>query len=160
MKVPVLARLIAVATLVSAALPAQQTITGKAAFADWSQEQPGIRRKITVADLPEPKPAEDVNNRPRVVSRPPDSWPIAPVGFKVTLYAGGDAPPMQPSEVRQKIAPPSKGTFTMPRLIRTAPNGDVFLADSGAGVIFILRGVGRDGKAAQMERFATGLDHP
>ena len=48
----------------------------------------------------------------------------------------------------------------MPRLIRTAPNGDLFLADSGAGIIFILRGVGPDGKAAQIEKFATGLDHP
>jgi hypothetical protein len=54
----------------------------------------------------------------------------------------------------------SGGTFTMPRLIRTAPNGDLFLADSGAGTIFILRGVGPDGKAAQIEKFATGLDHP
>jgi glucose/arabinose dehydrogenase len=48
----------------------------------------------------------------------------------------------------------------MPRLIRTAPNGDLFLADSGAGTIFILRGVGPDGNAAQIEKFATGLDHP
>ena len=54
----------------------------------------------------------------------------------------------------------SGGTFTMPRLIRTAPNGDLFLADSGAGTIFILRGVGPDGKAAHIEKFATGLDHP
>jgi len=34
----------------------------------------------------------------------------------------------------------------MPRLIRTAPNGDLFLADSGAGTIFILRGIGPNGK--------------
>jgi len=54
----------------------------------------------------------------------------------------------------------SGGTFTMPRLIRTAPNGDLFLADSGAGTIFVLRGVKADGKAAQIEKFATGLDHP
>src|SRR5208283_5753885 len=52
------------------------------------------------------------------------------------------------------------GTFTMPRLIRAAPNGDLFLADSGAGIIFVLRGVGAGGKAAQIEKFATGLDHP
>lgn len=51
------------------------------------------------------------------------------------------------------------GTFTMPRLIRTAPNGDLFLSDSGAGTIFILRGLGPDGKAAQIEKFAIGMDH-
>jgi glucose/arabinose dehydrogenase len=54
----------------------------------------------------------------------------------------------------------AQGTFTQPRLIRTAPNGDLFLADSGGGTIWAMRGVGPDGKAAQIEKFATGLDHP
>jgi glucose/arabinose dehydrogenase len=59
----------------------------------------------------------------------------------------------------------SGGTFTMPRLIRTAPNGDLFLADSGAGKIIVMRGVGPSGsanagKAATLETFASGLDHP
>ena len=80
-------------------------------------------------------------------------------GFKVTLYAGGDTAPMQRADNKEHMRL-SGGTFTMPRLIRTAPNGDLFLADSGAGTIFILRGVGPDGKAAQIEKFATGLDHP
>jgi glucose/arabinose dehydrogenase len=44
--------------------------------------------------------------------------------------------------------------------MRTAPNGDIFLSDSGAGIIFVMRGVGSDGKAATIEKFATGLDHP
>jgi glucose/arabinose dehydrogenase len=142
-----------------AALPAQQTITGPAAFADWNQEQPGVHRKITLADLPQPKPDEAVNNTPHVIPRPANAWPIAPAGFKVTLYAGGDAAPMQRADNKEHMEL-SGGTFTMPRLIRTAPNGDLFLADSGAGTIFILRGVGPDGKAAQIEKFATGLDHP
>ena len=136
-----------------------KTITGQAAFADWSQQQPGIRRKITVADLPAPNSAEAVSNTAHVIERPKDAWPIAPAGFKVTLYAGGDAKPMQRAENKEHMQL-SGGTFTMPRLIRTAPNGDLFLADSGAGIIFILRGVGPDGKAAQIEKFATGLDHP
>jgi glucose/arabinose dehydrogenase len=55
---------------------------------------------------------------------------------------------------------PRRRHLHQPRLIRTAPNGDLFLADSGAGTIFVLRGVGPDGKAAQIEKFATGLDHP
>ena len=142
-----------------AALPAQKTITGQAAFADWNQQQPGVRRKITLADLPEPKPEEAVNNTPHVIARPSDAWPIAPAGFKVTLYAGGDAAPMQRADNKQ-VMTLSGGTFTMPRLLRTAPNGDLFLADSGAGTIFILRGVGADGKAAEIEKFAAGLDHP
>src|SRR5580692_2961650 len=151
--------LTATAVLLPAALPAQQTITGQAAFADWNQQQPGVRREITLADLPEPKPEESVNNTPHVIPRPADAWPIAPAGFKVTLYAGGDTAPMQRADNKQVMALRA-GTFTMPRLIRTAPNGDLFLADSGAGTIFILRGVGPDGKAAQIEKFAAGLDHP
>ena len=112
-------RLVVATTLLSAAMPAQQVVTGQAAFADWSQEQPGVLRRITVADLPEPKPDESVQNRAHVIVRPSDLWPIAPPGFKVTLYAGGDAPPMQPKEVRKKMKH-NKGTFVIPRLIRTA----------------------------------------
>src|ERR1700721_767357 len=151
--------LAAAAALLPSALAAQKTITGQAVFADWNQQQPGVRRKITLADLPEPKPEEAVNNTPHVIARPADAWPIAPAGFKVTLYAGGDSTPMQRSD-NKEVMTLSGGTFTMPRLIRTAPNGDLFLADSGAGTIFILRGAGPDGKAAQIEKFATGLDHP
>jgi glucose/arabinose dehydrogenase len=149
----------AATVLLPLTLPAQKTITGQAAFADWNQQQPGVRRKITLADLPQPKPEEAVNNTPHVIARPADAWPIAPAGFKVTLYAGGDTTPMQRADNKQ-VMTLSGGTFTMPRLIRTAPNGDLFLADSGAGTIFVLRGVGTDGKAAQIEKFATGLDHP
>src|SRR5271155_1365018 len=149
----------AAAMLLPATLPAQQMITGPNAFADWNQERPGVLRKITLADLPAPKPDEAVNNTPHVIPRPADAWPVAPDGFKVTLYAGGDAVPMQRADNKEHMQL-SGGTFTMPRLIRTAPNGDLFLADSGAGTIFILRGVGPDGKAAQIEKFATGLDHP
>jgi glucose/arabinose dehydrogenase len=145
--------------LVPASLSAQQTITGQAAYADWDQQQPGIRRKITVADLPAPKPEEAVNNTPHLIPRPADAWPVAPAGFKVTLYAGGDAAPMQRADNKENMEL-SGGTFTMPRLLRTAPNGDLFVADSGAGAILILRGIGKDGKAAQIEKFATGLDHP
>ena len=136
-----------------------QVVTGQAAFADWNQQQPGAHRKITVADLPEPKPDESVQNQPRVIPRPENAWPIAPAGFKVTLYAGGDNAPMQRADNTEHMAR-AKGTFTMPRLMRTAPNGDIFLSDSGAGIVFVMRGVGPDGKAAQLEQFATGLDHP
>jgi glucose/arabinose dehydrogenase len=116
-----------------------QTLTGQAAFTDYTREHPGVRRKLTVADLPEPKSEESVDNGPSVVPRPEGAWPIAPAGFKVDLYAQG---------------------FNSPRLIRTAPNGDLFVADSYGGSVKVLRGVGADGKATTVETFATGLDHP
>ncbi len=116
------------------------TITGQAAFTDYTQEHPGVRRKLTVADLPEPKPDESVDNGPSLVPRPEGAWPLAPKGFKVEMYAQG---------------------FKEPRLIRTAPNGDIFLADSHGDKIWVLRGVGPDGKAQTVSTFASsGLNLP
>jgi glucose/arabinose dehydrogenase len=142
----------------------EKTITGQEAFADWTEEKPGISRKIALADLPAPMPAESVRNQPQIVARPANAWPIAPPGFKVTLYAGGDSGPNSSPDPQQSqerhTAPPRAGTFRQPRLIRTAPNGDLFLADSAAGTVFVLRGVRADGQASIIERFATDLDHP
>ncbi len=123
------------------ALLAQQgpLLTGKAAFTDYSKEAPGARHKLTVADLPQPMEDTSVTNRPEVVPRPEGAWPQAPAGFKVTLYAG---------------------SVPSPRLIRTAPNGDLFVAASYPGEIDVYRGVAADGTAAQRSVFATGLDHP
>ena len=121
---------LAAAAFFPSALHAQQTITGQAAFADYTQQKPGVRRKITVADLPEPKPSESVDNGPSLVQRPDGAWPIAPDGFTVQLYAGGDAAtPMQRSENRKETHAPTSGTFVMPRIIHTAPNGDLFIAE-------------------------------
>jgi len=116
-----------------------QVITGKAAFADYSQEKPGIFRKITLADLPQPFETESAFNVPSVVPRPSNAWPQALPGFKVELYASG---------------------LENPRLIRTAPNGDVFLAESETGKIKVFRGVGKNGEAEKTEVFATGLELP
>jgi glucose/arabinose dehydrogenase len=132
-------------TFAASALPSgifaqsRPVITGPAAFTDYTQEHPGVRRKITLADLPEPKPDESVDNGPSVVPRPEGAWPIAPKGFKVEMYAQG---------------------FREPRLMRTAPNGDIFLADSHGDKIVVLRGVGPDGKAQTISTFASGLNLP
>ena len=123
----------------AAAQAPAKVLTGQDAFTDYTKEHPGVRRHLTVADLPAPYATESSNNQPHLVPRPEGAWPQAPAGFKVTLYADG---------------------FTQPRLIRTAPNGDLFLADSEAGTVHVLRGVGADGKAVTSETFASGLDHP
>src|SRR5260370_27394645 len=47
-----------------------------------------------------------------------------------------------------------------PRLIRVAPNGDVFVAESRAGTVQVFRGVRPDGRAASSTTFATGLRRP
>jgi glucose/arabinose dehydrogenase len=117
----------------------QTVLTGQAAFTDAAHESPGVRRHLTVADLPAPKPSESVDNGPSLVPRPANAWPQAPKGFKVDLYATG---------------------LDNPRLLRTAPNGDIFLAESETGKIRVFRGVGPDGKPQQASVFAEGLHQP
>ena len=78
-------------------------------FTDYTTERPGKRVKIVAADLPAPGATRSVDNGPRVVKRPKDAWPQAPAGFNVQLYADG---------------------LSKPRLIRMAPNGDVFVVES------------------------------
>jgi glucose/arabinose dehydrogenase len=136
-----LASLLAAGVYLAAAGPQAppQVITGKAAFHDFSTEKPGTFRKITVADLPAPFKTESAFNMPSPVARPADAWPQTLPGFKVELYAS---------------------KLDNPRLIRTAPNGDLFLAESETGKIKVFRGVNKDGTAATTEVFATGLDRP
>jgi len=55
---------VAVATPAASCGQTAQVLTGQAAFTDWNQQTPGVRHKITVADLPEPKPDESVANQP------------------------------------------------------------------------------------------------
>jgi glucose/arabinose dehydrogenase len=119
--------------------PPHDVITGKAAFADFSQQKPGIFRKITLADLPQPFATENVFNFATMVDRPQGAWPQALPGFKVELYASH---------------------LDNPRLIRTAPNGDLFLAESASGKIRVFRGAGKNGEAEKTEVFATGLEQP
>lgn len=110
-----------------------------APFSDYRGESPGTVHHITVADLPAPYASKSVDNGPELISRPANAWPQAPAGFKVDLYADG---------------------LANPRLIRTAPNGDVFLAESAAGEVKVFRGVKGDGRAEQSQVFASGLKQP
>ncbi len=111
----------------------------KPPFTDFRYEQPGKVRKITVQDLPAPYATPSADNGPDVVARPANVWPQAPAGFKVELYATG---------------------LNNPRLIRTAPNGDIFVAESEAGDIRVFRGITKDGRPEEMSVFASGLNRP
>src|SRR5499427_4088947 len=130
----------------ASAAPAASATTAKvkdsapnAPFTDFRYEKPGTVRKITVNDLPKPFATKSAGNAPQVVGRPQNAWPVALPGFKVELYASG---------------------LDNPRLLRTAPNGDIFLAESDLGRILVFRGVTEDGKADQSAVFASGLKQP
>jgi glucose/arabinose dehydrogenase len=47
-----------------------------------------------------------------------------------------------------------------PRIVRVAPNGDIFVAESAAGRIRVLRAADGAATPQQTEAFATGLDRP
>jgi glucose/arabinose dehydrogenase len=108
-------------------------------YTDFRYEQPGKVRNITAQDLPAPYVTESASNGPQLVARPHAAWPKAPAGFVVQQYVTG---------------------LDNPRLIRTAPNGDIFLAESSSGKIKVFRGFTSDGKPEQAEVFATGLNQP
>lgn len=136
------ALIIVAALIIQAAavkIDSKNMLTGQSAFVDYRDMKPGTFRKITTADLPDPFATKSAGNGPHVVDRPADAWPKAPAGFKVDLYAT---------------------SLDMPREIRTAPNGDFFVAESHLGEIRIFRGVDKAGKPEQVSTFATDLKQP
>ncbi|MBA3882139.1 MAG: sorbosone dehydrogenase family protein [Chthoniobacterales bacterium] len=117
------------------------TLTGKGAVeADWTKDAPGVRHRITPADLPSPFATESATNSPREVARPDGAQPQVPEGFKIEIFASG---------------------FKNPRYLLTAPNGDIFVTESRANSIKVLRDTDGDGKPDLTESFATeGLNRP
>ena len=118
---------------------AQSAASPQAPFTDYRYEKPGTIHKITAKDLPAPYATNSASNWAKVVDRPKNAWPQAPPGFKVELFAAD---------------------LDEPRKIITAPNGDIFLAESHSGEIKIFRGITADGKPEQTSIFTTGLDRP
>jgi glucose/arabinose dehydrogenase len=119
--------------------PRRPVLTGQGAQGDWTTDAPGVRRRITVSDLPEPYTSKSVDNGPSLVKRPPGAQPRVPAGFRVEEFATD---------------------LDNPRLIRTAPNGDLFVAESSPGRLRVLRAKEGAAKAERNEIFASGLDRP
>jgi glucose/arabinose dehydrogenase len=90
--------------------------------------------------LAKPFETKSEGNGPQVVPAPPTNATLAvPAGFTVKLFA---------KDLRN------------PRLVRTAPNGDIFIAETGPGRIRVMRTA--DGAEAPTENriFAEGLKGP
>ena len=131
---------LALASLCSAALADDAaTRTGAAAYGDWRTDAPGVRRLITPADMPALGASPSTSNASRLVARPAGAWPKAPPGFVVSEFASG---------------------FKQPRVLRVAPNGDIFVAESGGGRVSVLTAADGAAKAARTQVFAAGLNRP
>jgi len=89
--------------------------------------------------LPQPFATKSAGNGPSGVKPPGGFLPTVPTGFYVNVFAKD---------------------FKVPRFLMTAPNGDIFLADTGAGQVIVLRDPQNTGGAQQREVFAEGLNRP
>src|SRR5690242_6550263 len=146
MHAPVLsALLVHVPLLLVASLACAQTAevrTGAAAFDDWKTDAPGVRRLIRPSHLPAPKatdPEGSVGSNAKLIDAPPGALPKVPDGFTVQVFATG---------------------FKQPRTLRIAPNGDIFLSESGSGRVLLFRANGASSTPATAEVFAENLDRP
>jgi glucose/arabinose dehydrogenase len=119
--------------------PDGRVLMGAAAFGDWRADAPGVWRHIRPADLPRPGATPSAGNGPRIVARPAAAVPQVPPGFKAQLFASG---------------------LSGPRAMRVAPDGDVFVAESWAGRIRVLRAPDGADKPSETAIFAAGLEGP
>src|SRR5258707_10599715 len=134
-----LAGAVCAATGAGHALAQSGLLLGTAAFGDWRTDRPGVSRLIRPEDLPRPGATPSSANVSHVVKRPSDALPQVPAGFKIELFAEG---------------------LSGPRQMRLSPNGDIFVAETGAGRIPVLRAADGTSKPSANEIYATGLKGP
>jgi glucose/arabinose dehydrogenase len=113
--------------------------TGAAAFGDWQTDKPGVRRLILPEDMPAPFVTPSASGHPEIATMPNGARPVVPAGFTVELVAAG---------------------LASPRVMRVAPNGDLFVADSKSNMVRVLRIPDGSAKPSENEVFASGLRQP
>jgi glucose/arabinose dehydrogenase len=111
------------------------TRTGSAAYGDWHDDTPGTMRRLVPDAMPPPYLTASAHRAPSVVQRPAGAMLHVPPGFAVAVLVAG---------------------LDQPRTLRVAPNGDVFVAESSAGRLRVVRGATRP----QSTVFAEGLTYP
>jgi glucose/arabinose dehydrogenase len=106
---------------------------------DWGNAAPGVKHHITLADLPPPYSTRSAGNGPDVVRQPANATLSVPTGFKVGLFAAG---------------------LSNPRLMRVAPNGDIFVGETNRNRIRVLRAADGAWVPSVNQVFVEGLDRP
>jgi hypothetical protein len=106
---------------------------------DWQRQAPGAQHLFRVAELPKPYETKSAGNGPQVVPAPTNATLRVPSGFTVKLFAKG---------------------LQNPRLTRTAPNGDIFIAETGRNRIRVLRAAKGAEAPTENRVFAEGLRGP
>jgi len=106
---------------------------------DWRSDAPGRTHRINAADLPAPYATASSANPPLTIARPADAVLAVPHGFVVSALASG---------------------LQGPRAVRVAPNGDIFVAETSAGRVRVLRTSPGASAASLQQVFASGLQGP
>ena len=120
------------------------TRTGASVFGDWRGDAPGVRHHIRPSNLPAPAmtgsdPEASVADPAEVVQPPRGGAPRVPDGFEVRVFASG---------------------LNQPRRVRVAPNGDVFVSESGSGRVLVFPAGDTGGAPPAPHVFAENLDRP
>ena len=145
MRAPTILTSFPLAVALLAPVHAQEVRTGADAFGTWQADAPGVSRHIRPADLPPPShhqndpEAPDFERMPKVVDAPQGKMPNVPQGFTVQVFAKD---------------------LNKPRVIRIAPNGDIFVAESGSGRVLVFPAEAAKGGSATPEVFTENLDRP
>ena len=100
------------ATALPLTLLAQDIVKGKDAMGDWHKDAPGVMRLITHDDIVAPLESASAANRSTTVAKPSDAQIKTMAGFKVDVFASN---------------------VDGARVIRQAPNGDIFVSQSRPG---------------------------
>jgi glucose/arabinose dehydrogenase len=134
-----LSTLIAPAGYSRSANLARASVSSVSDAGDWRHAAPGVEHHFTLAALPVPYSTTSAGNPPKVVEKPAEAGLSVPPHFMVRLFAAG---------------------LSGPRLLRVAPNGDIFVAETRENRIRVLRAA--DGADAPTENqvFSDGLDRP
>jgi len=137
-----LAAMLAIAAVSITAAPRSDNtavLKGTAAFGDWRQDKPGVRRLLTPQDLPAPMLTPSAANFAGIAPMPSGAKPLVPAGFSVEMIASG---------------------VKNPRVVRVAPNGDLFVADSKSNTVRTYRLTAGNAKPIASEVFTSDLHQP
>ena len=105
----------------------------------WQHAAPRVKHHITSATLPPPFKTASAGNGPQMVKRPDNAALMVPPGFTARLFTNG---------------------LSNPRLLRVSPNGDIFVSETGANRIRLLRAADGADAPTVNQIFAAGLDRP
>jgi len=130
---------IAIAMMSAAAFHGSSALAQASGGQSFREDEPGRTHRIDVAALPAPYATESARQFPRIVPKPDDAKLQLPPGFKVDVFSRD---------------------VEGPRVMRIAPNGDIFVSESRSGRVKVLRPTANGMGVASSAVYAEGFNRP